>query len=132
MARFLLDTNILIDTILFPERLSDKVIGIIGNDKNDILISSASLLEIAIKHIKHPKQMPIDSIFLAKLIKECGYDILPISYDITTVFEDLLLEGIHNDPFDIIMLAQAAIENCILLTRDSLLSKYKNGNTMIA
>ena len=131
MARILLDTNILIDSILFPERLSQETIDILEDEKNSIFISAASLLEISIKHNKHPKLMPIDSVYLAQLIMDNDFDILPINEKILVIFDEFMTEKIHNDPFDHILLATAITENCTLLTKDAILGNYKNGKTII-
>ena len=127
----LLDTNILIDSILFPNRLSENTKKLLDDEKTNIYISSVSLIEVSIKHCKHPTLMPIDSAFLANLIIENGFNILPISSDILTVLEDIMLEKIHNDPFDHILLATATMNDWSLLTKDELLSKYKNTKVIL-
>ncbi|MBE6141646.1 MAG: type II toxin-antitoxin system VapC family toxin [Erysipelotrichaceae bacterium] len=131
MAKILLDTNILIDSILFPDRLSKETKDILEDENNTIVVSTASLIEISIKHIKHPDLMPIDSIFLCNLLNENEIDVLPISYKVLAVFDDFLLEKIHNDPFDHMLLATSIVEGCKLLTKDKILGQYKNGRTII-
>ncbi|MCR4879983.1 MAG: type II toxin-antitoxin system VapC family toxin [Bacilli bacterium] len=131
MAKILLDTNILLDAIFFPNKLAKKAKDILEDENNTIYVSATSLIEISIKHSKHPKLMPIDSTFITNLLNENDIDILPISPNISVVLEDLMSENIHNDPFDHLLLATATLENCSLLTKDQVLGKYKNSHTII-
>ena len=131
MAKLLLDTNILIDAILFPNRLSEKAIIALTDRKNNVVISTASLLEISIKHAKHPNLLPIDSVFLANIIKDNDFDIIPIKENILMLVDDLMSKKIHHDPFDHIILATAISEIFTLVTKDELLSKYNAGDVLI-
>ncbi len=48
MAKILLDTNILLDAIFFPSKLTKKTKDILEDKNNTIYVSVASLIEISI------------------------------------------------------------------------------------
>ena len=60
---------------------------------------------------------------VAELIEKNGFQILQISVDHTVAYE--ALELIHRDPFDRILVAQALVEQMIIITKDDNIHKYR-------
>jgi len=90
-----------------------------------VYISACSLFEIAIKHKKKNLDLGIfpDARQLwDKATKEYDLTELPISAD--TFFKSVSLPDHHADPFDRIIIAQAATMNLTLITFDPLLGNY--------
>ena len=125
--KILLDTHILFWSMGDEGKLSGEALSMINDPENEIYFSSASVWEIAIKHAKSPKRMPVSG---QKLVNECqkaGYIPLPIqNRHVLAVakLERQAGEAPHNDPFDRVLIAQAKVEKMTLLTHDQLLSGY--------
>ncbi len=88
-------------------------------------ISACSLFEIAIKH----KEKGIDLGAFSdakqlwnKLIDEYDLTELPVTGE--AFYQSVLLPDMHADPFDRIIVAQAASENLSLVTFDTLFARY--------
>lgn len=105
------------------KKLSRKVAKIIEDPENSIYISSASVWEIIIKQQlgKLPESMKFHP-NLSRYIRDNGYLELPISLDHAEHAGKL--HAHHYDPFDRVLIAQANLEDMILLTNDALFSKY--------
>lgn len=116
---YLLDTHVLIWWFLEPKYLNKNTQSIISNIKNTIYVSSASTWEMIIK-ISLGKLKVSPKIF--NLIKEEHFLELPIS--ISHTLELSKLPKYHNDPFDRLLIAQAKLENCTLITKDQNIKKY--------
>lgn len=115
--RLLLDTHVLIwwDN---GQRLSTAAKKAI-RDADEVLVSAASAWEIAIK-TSLGKISTTRSIALATA--ESGFVELAVTMAHT---EHLLtLPALHRDPFDRILVAQALVERCVLVTRDDVLHQY--------
>ncbi len=82
-------------------------------------MSVASGWEIAIKESVGRLQPPGD---LKAVMVHGGLIELAITWDHTNVIKDLPHH--HGDPFDRMLIAQAQVENCSLVTRDSKMSQY--------
>ena len=123
----LLDTHILLWTIIDDQKLSDIARDFILDAENIIYYSTASIWEITIKHMNHPDRMIISGNELSQLAKAAGYMPLPILEKHVFLLETLKRAEEappHNDPFDRILIAQAKAENMLFLTHDTLISYY--------
>ena len=120
--RILLDTHIALWAIGDDARLTGKARGWISDPANDIAVSAASIWEIAIKHAISKKRMPVSARQAAGWFREAGYTLLAISAAHAAAVE--ALPGIHADPFDRILVAQARVEPMHLLTHDKTLAGY--------
>jgi len=101
------------------EKLRVDARRLIENDNNDVFASAASTWEIAIKaasgKLDAPEQLE-DAILRTRFVP------LPISIKHTQ--QAAWLPSHHGDPFDRMLVAQAQIERCHLVTRDRHLSVY--------
>jgi len=96
---------------------------LIGDPANEIYLSSATTWEMAIKIAigKLTLSLPLDA-FVSFQVQQYGFIPLLVAYDHTYQVETLPLH--HNDPFDRLLIAQAMVENLVLLTRDGQFAPY--------
>lgn len=120
--RLLLDTHLLLWAANDSGRLSAKARRLINDPLNDLLFSSASLWEIAIKNSQGKAGFQVDPRLLRRNLLDNGYSDLPISGEHAVAVDGL--PPIHKDPFDRILVAQAMTEGITLLTVDSMVAKY--------
>jgi len=120
MTSYLLDTHVLLWALDNYEQLSQSTQNTINNPQNTLLISDASLWEIATK-IKIGK-LPLHLQTLIATIENSDYKMLPITTKHITTTLTLPLH--HNDPFDRLLIAQATAENITLISSDKIMDKY--------
>lgn len=120
--RILLDTHLVLWAVTADPALGATAKQLLLDADNQIFVSAASIWEVAIKHRKHPKVMPIGPEVLIDACIESGFNWLDVSVDHTRATGDLPL--LHVDPFDRMLVAQATREPMILLTRDVKIAAY--------
>jgi len=127
-VNLLLDTHILIWTLSDDPRLSEHARAMISSPNSVIFYSTASLWEIAIKNMKSPEKCPYHEKAIRTFCDQAGF----LSFDIRTdhvlairtlqIRPDRYLS--NQDPFDRILLGQAKVENCRLLSHDTAFLNY--------
>ena len=125
--RLLLDTHIALWAVVDSPRLSTRARDLISDPDNEIVISAASLWEIAIKHVLArgaPSGMPISGQEALGCFREAGYGLLDISPAHVVALETL--PSLHADPFDRILVAQALATPLRLLTHDTTVARYSD------
>ena len=121
--RLLIDTHIFIWYILNDSRLATSVKTSIAAEDTEVLLSVASLWELAIKHSHGKLKLKIPFKDLATVeLKNNFINILPISPAHT--IEVAKLPHFHKDPFDRIIIAQAITEDLPVLTVDPQFDLY--------
>ena len=122
--RLLLDTHVAIWAVGNSRRLSEGARELISDARNEVLVSVASLWEIAIKHAlrQSRKQMPISAMQGETYFRAAGYDLVSVSPEHVRALEGL--PQLHSDPFDRILVAQAVHESALLLSADAHLAGY--------
>jgi PIN domain nuclease of toxin-antitoxin system len=120
--KLLLDTHLLLWAAGHPNRLSATARSLIENPENELLFSVASIWEVVIKRGLGRNDFQVDPRLLRRGLLDNGYGELPILSDHVVAIDSL--PGIHKDPFDRVLVAQASIEGITLLTTDSLLTQY--------
>lgn len=120
--KLLLDTHLLLWAAGEPDRLSAKARSLIDNPDNELLFSTASLWEVAIKRGLGRDDFRVDARLLRRGLLDNGYGELPIVSDHVVAIESL--PPIHKDPFDRVLVAQATVEGITLLTIDSFVAQY--------
>jgi PIN domain nuclease of toxin-antitoxin system len=121
--RLLLDTHIFIWYILDIQRLTAKVRALIDDEDNEIILSTASAWEMAIKQStgKLSFGMPFE-MFITQQISLNKFNLLDIKIKHLTVVSTLLFH--HRDPFDRLLIAQAMVEQIPILSADSAFDAY--------
>lgn len=127
MMKILLDTHIILWALENNMKLPKQAKEIIESGENQIYYSTASVWEIEIKHMAHPKKMRIDGRGLSKKCQDSGFEMLPV-YDRHVYGLETLKRSdnapSHKDPFDRIMLSQAKTDGLKFITHDSLFAFY--------
>jgi PIN domain nuclease of toxin-antitoxin system len=121
--RLLLDTHALIWWLGGDETLSIPARAAIGNEDHSVLVSAASAWEIATKHRlgKLPQAAGFVS-DIAGAIAAHGFESMPVTLRHGQTAG--ALPGHHNDPFDRMLIAQAMLENCTLVSNDGAFDAY--------
>ena len=118
--RLLLDTHILLWWLSDDRKLAKNARDIIANSSNDVLVSSASVWEIAIKAALGRIEIELDD--LEDAIMRNGFRPLPIGFrHAVTVGR---LPAVHRDPFDRMLVAQASVEELRLVSHDRVFERY--------
>ena len=118
----LLDTHLLLWMAGEPEKLSAKAMLWIENPENNLYFSSASFWEISIKNQLGRTDFKLDARLLKRGLLDNGYAELSINTEHSLHIN--LLQPIHKDPFDRMLIAQATVEGMVLLTADATLAQY--------
>jgi PIN domain nuclease of toxin-antitoxin system len=120
--KLLLDTHLLLWAAGEPNRLPSVARKLINNPANELLVSAASLWEIAIKRGLGREDFQVDGRLLRRGLLDNGYIDLLVTGEHAVAIDGL--PPIHKDPFDRILVAQAMVEGITLLTVDPLVAKY--------
>lgn len=118
--RYLVDTHILLWWLLDDRKLTKKIRNVIIDVDNHILVSAASVWEIAIKKSNHRIDVPSNYI---AIVAENNIEIVPITSEHALYVE--YLPHIHSDPFDRMLIAQSIVERATLITADKNIHRYK-------
>jgi PIN domain nuclease of toxin-antitoxin system len=118
--RLLLDTQVLIWSLLQPNRLLDATKEAIQDEANDVFVSIASPWEIAIKKSRGNLDPPAD---LEVQLAKKRFSLLPISLVHTRAIESLPHH--HGDPFDRMLVAQAQTDGMTIVTSDHKIARYR-------
>lgn len=121
--RALLDTHVFVWFIGGEERLSRAARELLQDRENEILISVASVWEIAIKHSlgKLDLERPFAELIPEQLDRQ-GITILPLELAHLTEVDRLPFH--HRDPFDRVIAAQALSERIPVISVDAALDPY--------
>ncbi len=114
----LLDTHVVLWGLTGDPALSDEFLDRLRHDP-DIYLSAVTVWEIAIKQALGKLTGPAD---LPERVRDMGFRNLPITGAHAMCAGRLPLH--HRDPFDRMLVAQAAIEGLTLATRDPAILKY--------
>ena len=120
----LLDSHTFVWTHEEPRKLSQKAAAAIKNPGNNLFLSAASVWELQIK-IQIGKFKFKDSLedIVAEQQLINGLQILPINLAHALYLKNLPLH--HKDPFDRLLIAQAFVENLILVSADPKFAMYQ-------
>lgn len=121
--KLLLDTHVALWSFAEPERLSARAREAIANRDNLVFLSAASTWEIAIKYAQGTLQLPsAPENLLPVQVARAGLSFLPIDLEHTLAAAQLPPH--HRDPFDRMLIAQALVENLMLMTVDPKMAMY--------
>jgi len=126
--RLLLDTHIALWAVTDDLQLSETARALIVEPANEVFISVAAIWEIASKHAVRRRAMPVSAATALNDFLAAGFQVLDIIPAHVLALE--ALPGLHGDPFDRIMVAQALSTPLRLVTRDTKVAAYSD--TIIA
>ena len=114
--KLLLDTHTFLWWDSEPEKLSRRALELCQNPENTLVLSVASIWEMQIK-------IPLEEMISQQ--QKNGIEILPV--EASHIFAVESLPNHHKDPFDRLIIAQAIVEDAILISADPLISQYPVG-----
>jgi PIN domain nuclease of toxin-antitoxin system len=121
--RAILDTHTFLWFITGDPRLSRSAERLIEDARYDVLLSVASIWEIAIKVATGRLSLPLPiNTLLPQQIAENEITIFPI--EVEHALEVAGLPLYHRDPFDRMLVAQALTEQLPILSADATLDQY--------
>lgn len=119
--KVLLDTHVWLWMLTDPDRIPAEIRAVLGD--GELLVSSASTWEIAIKHALGKLPLPESPVtFVPARLRTTGCRSLPI-----TVEESLVagaLPQLHRDPFDRLLIAQSQVLGVPLCSADRVFTGY--------
>ena len=118
--RYLLDTHVVLWLFAEPEKIPARVIEALEDSGNTVLVSVATAWEVANKIGNGKLGVSVDE-FLGELKKQ-PFEILPV--ELRHVRELANLATIHRDPFDRILIAQAVVDQLVIISVDEKFGKY--------
>jgi PIN domain nuclease of toxin-antitoxin system len=119
--KLLLDTHLLLWAAGQPEQLSADARELLDDPNNELMFSSASLWEIAIKSKLGRVDFHVDSRLLRRGLLDNGYQEVPITSEHAAALDGL---PAIQDPFDRILVAQSIVEGIALVTADPIVAQY--------
>lgn len=117
--KLLLDTNALIWWLEGSRRLSRPAVDAIDDVSNDVHVSAASAWEISTK--ARLGKLRFTGSLLVRLEK---YDVRPLAVTVEHGWAAGALPPVHRDPFDRILVAQARLEELVVVTSDPIFAQY--------
>lgn len=127
--RYLVDTHVLIWAVANTPRLSPAARDILSTPSHEFYFSAASIWEIALKHLKHPLDIPLSAQDAKREFLDAGFRELTIDSDAASAVGDL--PPIHGDPFDRLLISQSRRSGMLFLTHDHLIKPYGGNIVMI-
>jgi PIN domain nuclease of toxin-antitoxin system len=121
-VKLLLDTHLLLWAADDPNLLPSLARDLMADTGNELIFSTVSLWEIAIKSGLKRHNIRADPRILRRRMLDNAYLELPL-FSTHAVAIDTL-PPIHQDPFDRILIAQAMVEGITLLTVDPVVARY--------
>ena len=122
--KLLLDTHAFLWFLAGSEQLSDRAREAMADRHHELLLSTASLWEMAIKHSlgKLTLARPFDELIPEQLslleIQTCSIELRHLSRLITLPMR-------HRDPFDRLIIAQSLADDLMVVTKDHHFGAYE-------
>ena len=121
--RYLLDTNVWLWGLFEPHRLSSRTYAVLSDLSQEVFLSAASAWEIAIKSGKGKLRLPEPAAtYVPRRMAEQGIRPLAVSHQHALGVSQL--PNHHGDPFDRLLIAQANLENLVLIASDRIFERY--------
>ena len=122
--RYLLDTEVWLLMKAQPERLGSHTLSLIADERNQLLLSAMSSLEIAMKyrqgriHLPKPPDQYVPDRMLASVVEG-----IPLEH--SHALRVCRLDDHHTDPFDRALVGQAMLEDLPIIPADPSLAAYE-------
>ncbi len=129
MMKLLLDTHIFLWYIAGEERINEHILALIRDPQNAVYLSVISEWEVIIKYQlgRLPLPVPPDQYIPEQRRR---HRIAALSLEENDVSALMGLPGLHKDPFDRMLIAQAIHQDMILVTVDKIIQVY-TGSTAL-
>lgn len=116
----LLDAHVVLWAVSEPEALAAAARTAIESPSNDVVVSAGSIWELEIKRALGKLRVEVE---LLQELERVGFGVLPITAADAISAARLALH--HRDPFDRMLVAQAGRLGAVVVTRDSMFSRYE-------
>ena len=122
--RFLLDTHTFIWYVTDDNtKLSSTALEVINDGNNKVLLSIASIWEMAIKHsIGKLNFKSSFELFIPRQLAVNSFEVLDVRIEHLNIVANLPLH--HRDPFDRLIIAQAKVEQIPIVGTDKAFDSY--------
>ncbi len=127
MAKYLIDTQILIWFELESPQLKSDILNIIADTGNEIFVSQISLMEITIK--QKTGRLPQLSWDTKSIVQQLGKDniqLMPIEIAHIDAYKNIPFFDNHRDPFDRFLLATCLAEDVPIISADANFTLYRS------
>lgn len=128
---YLADTHLALWLLAGSSSLPEKARQLMADPHQTWYVSSVSIWEVMLKHQAHPNKMLIDAPNFAHDCEEAGFRILQLVPQHIFEAAELPTEGVHKDPFDRMLLAQARVEGFTLATHDQAFKGYRDPHVLL-
>jgi len=122
-VRFLLDTPVVLWLVGDPAKVPPRVRRVLADRSNELLVSAISVLEVATK--ARLGKLPEGDVLLqtwGRCMSEIAATELPVGWEHARTAGSL--RWAHRDPFDRVLVAQAACDGLQLVTTDRAVRAY--------
>lgn len=121
--KLLLDTHAFMWADGEPEKLSPAAMAACEDPANQLILSTASTWEMQIKMMlgKLALRKPLRPL-IEDWVQQGNLLILPVQLEHILRLDDLASH--HKDPFDRILIAQASVEGCSIVSHDRVFTQY--------
>jgi PIN domain nuclease of toxin-antitoxin system len=121
--KVLFDTVAVYRAALAPEALPPAVHALLGEESTAVCVSLVSAWELAIKSSlgKLPLPCSVEEFFTQAVRDLLGQ---PLGIDLKAIARVATLPTHHADPFDRLIIAQALIDDCAVVTSDTHFAAY--------
>lgn len=121
--KLLLDTHVAIWLVTASKLIPADIQSRFVDRENQSFVSAASIWEIAIKSsLDRANAIPFGAQKALEMFAEAGLELLDITAAHAVASEQVVTA--HRDPFDRLLIAQAATESMVLVTQDRKLPAY--------
>lgn len=120
--KLLLDTHLLLWTAAVSERVGADARTLIDDPANTVCFSVIAIWETAIKYGLRRKDFGFEPRTFRRNLLRAGFDEIEIRSEHALAVSSL--PALHRDPFDRLLIAQAAVEGMTLVTSDRLIAQY--------
>ena len=126
MNKYLLDTHILLWSLLEPQRLSTNVARELDDAANELWISPITTWEILVLAEKGRIELDVDPVaWMKKVLDAVPLNQAALNHEVAIKSRQIRLP--HNDPADRFIAASAAVYDLILVTADRRIIEAADG-----
>lgn len=118
--RLLLDTSTLLGWLAGDEKLGRSAQAAIADAEHEVFVSAASAWEISVKRASKKLAAPFD---VSSALERNHF--IELAIEVTHAVAAGELPAHHRDPFDRLLVAQAQLENLVLVTSDEQIMSYE-------
>jgi PIN domain nuclease of toxin-antitoxin system len=123
--KYLLDTHVVLWTLLKTNKINKKVVSIIENQSNQIYVSAISFWEISLKYSLGKIDLNnVDPSIFPDIVTEMGFQVLSLKSEEAANYHQLKGKW-HRDPFDRMIISICLKNDLVLITKDENIKKYK-------